>query len=93
MHGGEHDEAHAAPGLRRLHHAVVAEGGERDKDVGLTVERADCFGGLQREALGEDGELRQQCLLGRAQQVIAPIERGAQRLVAAFGLAHAVLQE
>ena len=40
---------------------------------------ADGVGDLQRAAAGEDSEPRQQSLLGRLEQVVAPVDRIAER--------------
>ena len=43
---------------------------------------ADGFGRIQRAASGEDAQAGKQAPLGRRQQVIAPVDGGAQRLLA-----------
>ena len=45
------------------------------------ITRAHRFGGLQRATSREHRQAAQQPLLGRAQQVVGPVDRGAERLM------------
>ncbi len=59
-------------------------GDQVDRVGGLDVERADVDGRIERERAGEDRQAAQQPPLGGAEQVEAPVERRAERLVARY---------
>jgi hypothetical protein len=56
--------------------------GVQDRRVRVAVGVADGLGGRQRAAAGEHSQPGQQPLLGRIQQVVAPVQGGPQRLLA-----------
>src|SRR5919201_1140113 len=68
--------------------ALVDEGGE-------VVERgvADVFGRLEGAAVRENREAREQALLGRREELVAPVDRGPQRLLALGQVARAARQQ
>jgi hypothetical protein len=72
--GLEHAEAAAVAGDQ----GVVGERGDAVQRVGA----ADALGGVEREAADEHAELGEQPLRGVAEQVVAPADRGPQRLLA-----------
>ena len=81
----EHDEARLAVLGRPLHEqAVVHERGDAVQDVDAQVLAgiADGLRGLERAASGEHRQAAKELLLGRRQQVVAPLDRLAQRLLA-----------
>ena len=77
----EQAEARLAVGAVRLaDEALVDERGETLEDLPeVHLVAADGVGDLQRAAAREDAEPRQQRLLGRLEQVVAPVDRVAQR--------------
>ncbi len=76
----QHREARLAVGLFLLaEHVVVDQRREAGQETLVT---ADGLGGGERAAAGEDGEAREECLLVRAEQVVAPVDRRAERLLA-----------
>ena len=92
----EHDEARVAVVGHALdEQAVVDERGDAVEDVDAEVLAgvADGLGRLERAAAGEDREAPEQRLLGRRQQVVAPVDRAAQRLLALRQVARAAGQQ
>jgi hypothetical protein len=84
-------ECEIADGLEQLEaivgspdHAAVDECGQR-VDLGV----ADGFRGLERESAGEYGQPREQRPLALLQQVVAPLQRVPQRLLALRQVARA----
>ena len=73
----------------RVSEALVGERG----DAVERLEAADGLGGVEREAAGEDAELGEQPLRRRVEQVVAPVDRAAQRLLAARDVARAGAEE
>ena len=71
-------EQREAAGRAAAHEALVDE---RCDGLHVTAER---FGRVDREAAGENGEPRQQVALVRLRELVAPVERRAQRPLA-FG--------
>ena len=74
----EHDEARLAVVGHALHEqAVVDERGDAVEDVDAQVLAgvADGLGRLERAAAGEDRQAAKELLLGRCQQVVAPLDR------------------
>ena len=84
--GLEHGEPRlVADAARRLDEALVNQGGHSaghvDSQVAARI--ADGFRPFQGPAVREDGEPAKQPLLGAAQQLVAPINRGAEGLLGA----------
>ena len=87
----QHREARLAVGLFLLaEQAVVDQRREPGEDV---LAAADGLGGVERAAAGEDGEAREERLLVRAEQVVAPVDRRAERLLAGGQVARAAGEE
>ncbi len=80
---------HAEPAVGTGQQALV---GER-RDPVERLEPAHRLGGFEREAAGEHAELREQPLGLRFEQVIAPADRGAQRLLALRRVAGAAAEQ
>ena len=75
--------------------ALVGEAQEALLDErlqGVEVGFGHLLGGLERAAAGEDGEAGEEPLLLGGEQVVAPLDGGAERLLAGVGVA-AALQE
>ena len=66
------------------HQAVVDEGGKRPQ-----AGAADRLGGIQRAAAGEHGQPGEQRPLARLEQLVAPVDRRAQRVLAGGRVARA----
>ena len=64
-----------------------------DVDAQVLAGVADGFRALERAAAGEDREAAKERLLGRRQQVVAPLDRPAQRLLAFRQVARAAGQQ
>src|SRR5437764_3441179 len=71
--------------------ALVHE--RRDPFEHRPVDAADGLGRRERAAAGKDAELREEPLLVLAEQVVAPVERGSQRLLVLRRVAAAAGQE
>jgi hypothetical protein len=74
----------ASAGLGAQDEALVDQGGQgiEDLDAERAIGIADRLGRLQRPAAHEHGQAPEQRLLGRREQVVAPGDGAAQRLVA-----------
>ena len=68
-------------GARIDDQALVGERTEHRQDIVGSVSAADGLGGRQRPAADEDGEAAEQSPLGVVEQVVAGVDRGAQRAV------------
>ena len=68
----------------RRHQGFVDEMGHEVQDIGCLylVARAHGLGRRERPASGENGESLKNDLFGRRQQVVAPVDAGAHRLLA-----------
>ena len=87
----EHREARLAVGLFLLaEHVAVDQRREARQEV---VAAADGLGGVERAAAVEDGEAREERLLVGAEQVVAPVDRRAERLLARGQVAWAAGEE
>ena len=83
----QHREARLAVGLLLLaEQAVVDQRREAGQDARAAADR---LGGLERAAADEDGEPREERLLVRPEQRVAPVDRRAQRLLARGQVARA----
>ena len=87
----EHREARLAVGLLLLAEQAVVD--QRRQARQEPVAAADRLGGLERAAADEDGEAREQRLLVGAEQLVAPVDRRAQRLLALGQVARAAGEE
>ena len=79
----QHEPADARDGADGAHEVALDER-LQDVDGSGTVElfgRADAQRRFQREAAGEHRQAPEQDALGGGEQLVAPVERGAQRLV------------
>ena len=89
----EHAEARLTiAGLLALHQALIVERGQAVEHGRVVVSR-DRLNRCQRDATLEDGQAGQQPLLLLGQQRVAPVERGAQRLLACRQIARAAGEE
>ena len=59
---------------------------------GREIRVAHALGGLDRPAAGEDGESGQKRALGRLEELVAPVDRGAQCALAVGKIALAALE-
>ena len=73
---------HRVAALAEAQQALLDEGLQR-VEVGV----ADLLGGLQSAAAGEDGEAREEPALGGREQVVRPLDRRPERLLAGIGVA------
>ena len=92
----EHDEAQfAVLGHSLCEEAVVHERGDAVQDVDAQVLAgvADGLRRLERAPSGEDRQAAKELLLGRGQQVVAPLDRLAQRLLTFRQVACATSQQ
>ncbi len=82
-HGLEHPEAARAARLLDLHEALVGERGHEVERLPLfdALAAADLDGGDHRRAPGEDGEPAEERALVFVEEVVAPVDQRAQRLV------------
>ncbi len=91
-HDLEHREARlAGGGLALPHEALVDECAEPFEDRGVTV--ADGLGRGERPAAGEDAEPFEKLLRVGIEQVVAPVERHAQRLLMPWRITPAARQQ
>ena len=83
--GGQQVVARAAVRLLRAQQRLFGQPGQQVEDVpaGDAAARRDPFGGGQGEAAGKDREPPEHRALVRGEQVVAPVEGRAQRLMAA----------
>ncbi|HSC24320.1 MAG TPA: hypothetical protein VLG08_11445 [Casimicrobiaceae bacterium] len=84
VHGIEQPIAGCGNTLLRNEQALVDERREKIEHAfgGDIIPGAYLLRGLEREAAGEDRRRAEQRLFGVAQQLVAPVDRGAQRLLA-----------
>ncbi len=81
----EHRVAGFAGLVGLLDQVLLDESAER-VEVGV----ADLLGGFKGRASREHGEAGEQCLLGLGEQLVGPVDRGAQRLLAGGGVSRSL---
>src|SRR5204862_2187643 len=82
LDGPQHRETRARAAVVGSNQALVDQRRESAQDIQLAGRIAYGLHGLECEAAGEDRQPREQLLLVLAQELVAPQDRAAQRLVA-----------
>ena len=78
---------HPVARIRKAHEALLDE-----RLQGVELRACDFLGGLQRAAAGEDGEPPEEMPLHFREELVAPLDRRPQRLLAGVGVAAALQQ-